>query len=194
MIPETMINPVLLDVFTLECLPLEDRAKLPESPSVYFALSASDEILYIGKAKSLLSRWQGHHRLEQLKRFKSVRVAWVEVPEAELDSFERYCIKLHNPPLNNSRNSDDPIINEAVIIEQPKPEGYFKRRYPNKCPDCKLLGLLNLQDIYVCKSHGRDVFVSISAKGRVLIGGKELPLISASENHRLTLRIDDILS
>jgi hypothetical protein len=184
-----MIENDKLDVLALEYLPLEEKHRLPDHPCVYFALSISDEVLYIGKAKSLRSRWQGHHRFEQLKRFKSVRIAWANVEEKDLDSFEGYCIRLLNPPLNNSRSGDDPIINEIATIA---PEGFFKRRYPNDCPNCRLMGMLNLQDIYVCSSHGTDVFVSVSAKGRVLVGGYSLSLTDPQETHRLTLRIEDI--
>jgi hypothetical protein len=176
MTPETMINPLIPD--TLESLPLEDRSSFPELSCVYYALSASGEILYIGKAKSLKARWQGHHRLEQLKRFKSVRIAWVGVHEDELDSFERLCINHHSPPLNNSRSGDDPIateptkpptFGEVVTIASLYPSdelhgGLCKARYVNECPECKLLGLFGNYDLYECSSHGERIIVSLHPK------------------------------
>lgn len=90
----------------LPALPLEERKDLPMCGAVYFALGERGEVLYIGKAVNLRSRWQAktHHRYEQLSTMPGVRLAWLVVSEpALLDEIERACIEHFQPALNGTR-------------------------------------------------------------------------------------------
>ncbi|MDM9582835.1 MULTISPECIES: GIY-YIG nuclease family protein [unclassified Nostoc] len=51
-----------IDPLKLPSLPLEKKANLPDCPAIYFAISGSGEILYIGRTADLARRWISHHR------------------------------------------------------------------------------------------------------------------------------------
>lgn len=61
---------------TLPSVPLGERHALPNGSGIYFALNAQNDVLYVGKAASLVKRWRNHHRRAQLEREGDVRVAW----------------------------------------------------------------------------------------------------------------------
>jgi hypothetical protein len=93
------INPL-----SLPSLTLSDRLLLPRASGVYFVL-CDEEVLYIGKARSLHLRWKGtaHHRLPQLIGVPGERIAWLSVDDAALcDEVERACIAHFAPPLNQA--------------------------------------------------------------------------------------------
>lgn len=89
----------MIDLASLPSLPLTDVALLPDSPGVYFAISKEGEVLYVGRADSLLNRWRGHERKSQLMAIEGIRLAWLHSTE-ELVALEREHIEAFNPPLN----------------------------------------------------------------------------------------------
>lgn len=94
-----------IDLATLPTLPLAQRAALPDAPGIYFALAADGTVLYIGKARRLVARWNStqHHRYAQLAAMPGVRLAWLVVSDvALLRSIEQACIEYFNPPLNST--------------------------------------------------------------------------------------------
>ncbi|MEH2177212.1 GIY-YIG nuclease family protein [Nostoc sp.] len=77
-----------IDPLKLPSLPLEKKADLPDCPTIYFAISGSEEILYIGRTADLARRWISHHRFKQLiarKSPKSSSKKIVYVPYWSLD-------------------------------------------------------------------------------------------------------------
>lgn len=96
------INPL-----TLPSLPLTEKRKLPKLSAIYFALSASGEILYIGRAKNLVARWAVHHRYLELKAIGDIRVAWLEcseeslLPEIEASLIQQFLPTLNYRPYQN---------------------------------------------------------------------------------------------
>ncbi len=96
----------LPDLQDLPALPFTERAALPDVPAIYFALSETGEVLYIGKTVRLAHRWAGwaHHRSLQLDALPGVRLAWltVDVPEV-LNAVEQACIAYFQPALNGKR-------------------------------------------------------------------------------------------
>lgn len=86
----------------LPSLPLGMRSLLPVTAGIYFALSADNEILYIGKSDNIAKRWRQHHHCHQLETRGDVRLAWFLVSERGLlSSIESALIRYFEPPFNN---------------------------------------------------------------------------------------------
>ncbi|MCX6150144.1 MAG: exonuclease domain-containing protein [Ignavibacteriales bacterium] len=85
---------------------LNDFTRLPEAPGVYFFKNSKDEILYVGKAKSLKDRVKNYFSSTALsKSRKIVRQASkieFETTNSELTALitEAELIKIHNPKHN----------------------------------------------------------------------------------------------
>lgn len=101
-----------IDPFSLPSVELGQRDQLPQVSAVYFAI-LDTEILYIGKSVNLYQRWQGHHRINQLKSLGNVIIAWVPFINLEgqdLRKFEEECIVHFRPLLNGE------VIRTAIIL------------------------------------------------------------------------------
>jgi DNA polymerase III subunit epsilon len=85
---------------------VNDYAKLPDSPGVYFFKNSKDEIIYVGKAKSLKDRVKNYFSSSSLSKTKRiVRQADkidFEITNSELTAllYEAELIKIHNPRHN----------------------------------------------------------------------------------------------
>lgn len=91
------INPL-----ALPSLPLKMRSQLPSLPGIYFVLNGT-EVVYIGKSWSIKSRWDGHHRLPQLREIgKQYSIAWLQYQFEQLDALEFQLIQALRPRLNGS--------------------------------------------------------------------------------------------
>lgn len=89
------------DLSSLPSLPLSDRSQLPSCAAVYFALSASGRVLYVGQSIDLRERLRRHHRVALLDALGDVRIAWLkESNSLALRRIETALIKHFNPPLN----------------------------------------------------------------------------------------------
>lgn len=98
-----MINPENIDILKLNHVSLEDRKALPETPCIYFAIDAQNEIQYIGMSVNPKRRWQNHHRFEQVQ---GCRIAYLECDKDLLLSVETALINHFSPPLNQFRLKD----------------------------------------------------------------------------------------
>lgn len=79
------------------------RRTLPAEPGIYFALSESGEILYIGRAGNIAQRWAAHHRTKQLEKMNCAGIAWLKVSEASLlPQIEAALITHFQPTLNGT--------------------------------------------------------------------------------------------
>ncbi|HEY9874498.1 MAG TPA: GIY-YIG nuclease family protein [Candidatus Obscuribacterales bacterium] len=106
-----------LDLSTLPSLSLSKKGELPRVPAIYFCISESDEILYIGRTINLASRWQQHHRYSQLQTMGQVKLAWLQVSSpAYLPDMEKALIMRYKPRLN--RFSNKRIVRAKVEPEQ----------------------------------------------------------------------------
>lgn len=95
-----------MDNFSLDSLPsiaFNKRDELPARSAVYFALSQTNEILYIGKATHLDLRWRNHHRISDLEHLDCATIAWLECEKGELKSIEKFMIDKFQPPINNMK-------------------------------------------------------------------------------------------
>lgn len=138
-----------LNLLALPSLPLSDRKVLPKKLSaIYFVLSESNEILYIGRAICLYNRWNRweHHKQSQLDRLVNIRIAWMEVNNrALLPRVEYALIKYFSPPLN--------LINNALIPT--KGLGQSPRKHEIKVR-------LNDQELKILRAEAKRRDVSVS--------------------------------
>lgn len=92
----------IADLLTLRRTPIEDRRNLPRTKGIYFVFSG-DTLIYIGKTKnSFRSRWGGHHRYSEFRKFEAVSIACyaIRCSDSEMTRLEREAILVHRPPLN----------------------------------------------------------------------------------------------
>ncbi|HEX2304531.1 MAG TPA: GIY-YIG nuclease family protein, partial [Gaiella sp.] len=103
--------------------------KLPRGPGVYLFRDDRDDVLYVGKAKSIQARVrsyfnrsgdlrQGIERL--LERIQRVEVI-VTQSEAEALHLEQNLIKRHRPPFNVRLRDDKSFPYIAVTVSDPYP-------------------------------------------------------------------------
>jgi excinuclease ABC subunit C len=112
----------------------EQLAALPAQPGVYLFRDARDDVLYVGKAKSLRSRVRSYFRggdarqgLEQMvARVERIEVI-VTQSEAEGLHLEQNLIKRHRPPFNVRLRDDKSYPYIAVTVEDEYPRVMFTR-------------------------------------------------------------------
>lgn len=108
-----------LDPLQLPSVSLADRKQLPTCAAIYFAIDASNRVLYVGKAKNLVARWKNHHRLyklEEIDKESPVRLAWQAWNEEDLGEAERSLIVNFQPLLNNTEVESPAIIPSEVVL------------------------------------------------------------------------------
>jgi hypothetical protein len=100
-----------VDVAKLPSMPMEGRgADLPLLSAVYFVLAPCREchvhhdVQYIGKAVTLAGRHRStaHHRTTDFEAIEDARIAWMEVPKADLFDREQEMKDWFRPRLNDS--------------------------------------------------------------------------------------------
>lgn len=148
-----------LDPLQLPSVPLVERKQLPNCAAIYFAIDANNRFLYVGKAKNLAARWKNHHRihkLEEIDKECSVRLAWQAWNEEDLEEVERNSIIKFQPLLNNTEVETPTIIPSEVVLRDFLKT--FSRRLiicgiEPKTPD-KLLNVHLKYDWKNCSSKG----------------------------------------
>ncbi len=119
-----MINSSVINPLTLPSTLFEQNQVLPECSGIYFILSSSSEILYIGQSVNLRQRLRpGHHRYSEFIGIGADKVAWVCCESNELDQLESELINLLNPKLNNQSHSDYPGKVVSNLAEYRKRKG-----------------------------------------------------------------------
>jgi hypothetical protein len=96
---------VMQEFVSLPSLSLLEKQKLPEFSAIYFAV-ARDQVLYVGLATNLRSRWQNHHRFPQLSginKRSEVKVFWLNCPSEQLNELEQQYILHYCPILNQTK-------------------------------------------------------------------------------------------
>ena len=113
----------------------EQLERLPSGPGVYVFRDERDEILYVGKAKSLRARVRSYFNrggdarqgIGQLVD----RIARIEVivtqSEAEALHLEQNLVKRHRPPFNVRLRDDKSFPYIAVTVSDPYPRVMFTR-------------------------------------------------------------------
>ncbi len=88
---ETGLNKTDIAVSLLQnsvpSLPILDRSKLPKIGAIYFVITSSKKLLYIGRTENLFNRWLSHHRYQQfIETDSQSRIAWFAIDEDDLVS------------------------------------------------------------------------------------------------------------
>ena len=121
-----------------ERLQLQLKA-LPDTPGVYLFHGASDEVLYVGKAKSLRKRVQSYFRggyaiqrtAELVERIEEIEV-FVVTSETEALLLEQNLIKRHRPMFNIRLRDDKSYPYIAVTVGDEYPRVMFTRERHRK--------------------------------------------------------------
>ncbi len=121
-----------------ERLQLQIKA-LPDTPGVYLFHGVSDEVLYVGKAKSLRKRVQSYFRggyaiqrtAELVERIEEIEV-FVVTSETEALLLEQNLIKRHRPMFNIRLRDDKSYPYIAVTVGDEYPRVMFTRERHRK--------------------------------------------------------------
>jgi DNA-binding transcriptional regulator YiaG len=90
------INPLALPSITIR-----RRSALPRSSAVYFLIERKSEIVYIGQAANLQSRWASHEYIKECK--PTARIAWIEIEDRSMRKVaESSLISKYRPRLNRN--------------------------------------------------------------------------------------------
>jgi excinuclease UvrABC nuclease subunit len=107
-----MFNPSAIELKSLPAIALEEKAKLPPHPGIYFAIDSLGTVQYIGLAINVRNRWNNHHRFNQLKLIGGVRIAYLYVDAPELlPEIETALIQHFQPLLNFTHIEENNRIN-----------------------------------------------------------------------------------
>lgn len=109
------MNPVTIDPITLPSVPLAQRANLPTTSGIYFAIDNAGTIHYIGKAHNFCERWKHHHRYADLEGM-DVNLFYLQSPIKGLVEVEKRFIQQFNPKLNKQRTG-------RTLVKTAKAEG-----------------------------------------------------------------------
>ncbi|HWH18944.1 MAG TPA: GIY-YIG nuclease family protein, partial [Solirubrobacterales bacterium] len=107
----------------------EQRRRLPDQPGVYLFYGEDDELLYVGKARSIKKRIASHFsggepRLtSRIERIDTL----VTNSEAEALLTEQSFIKRHRPRFNIRLRDDKSYPYVAVSLDEDYPRVYFTR-------------------------------------------------------------------
>src|SRR5262245_48273910 len=113
----------------------EQLRRLPRGPGVYLFRDARDEILYVGKAKSLRARVRSYFNRgadlrvgidRMVQRIRRVEVI-VTQSEAEALHLEQNLVKRYRPPFNVRLRDDKSFPYIAVTVSDPYPRVMFTR-------------------------------------------------------------------
>jgi excinuclease ABC subunit C len=107
----------------------EQRRALPDSPGVYLFHGKGDELLYVGKARSIRKRVASHFSGGEPRLTSRIdRIdALVTANEAEALLTEQSFIKRHRPRFNIRLRDDKSYPYVAVSLDEEYPRVYFTR-------------------------------------------------------------------
>lgn len=113
-------------------LPWSQRRELPHCAAIYLVIGAEDEVLYVGQTRSLLLRFQAHHRKWEFSKLPQLSIAWLVCSdEAMLPAIEAALIAHFVPPYNKKTGpakqgwEDTHVLLPPYLIDWAKeyPEG-----------------------------------------------------------------------
>lgn len=86
---------------------LRNKELLPDYSGIYIVADQTDLVLYVGKSKNIKSRWNGHHRHQQLikkdRKDQRFYIYFNRFSNEQLDEKEKYYIEKLDPSLNNTK-------------------------------------------------------------------------------------------
>jgi excinuclease ABC subunit C len=107
----------------------QQRRELPDSPGVYLFRDERDELLYVGKARSIRKRVASHFSAGETRLTSRVdRIEFlVTATEAEALLAEQSFIKRHRPRFNIRLRDDKSYPYVCVSLDEEYPRVYFTR-------------------------------------------------------------------
>src|SRR5262245_54007044 len=107
----------------------QQRRELPDSPGVYLFHGADDELLYVGKARSIRKRVASHFSGGETRLTSRIEriECLVTATEAEALLTEQSFIKRHRPRFNIRLRDDKSYPYVAVSLDEDYPRVYFTR-------------------------------------------------------------------
>ncbi len=107
----------------------QQRRSLPDSPGVYLFYDKGDELLYVGKARSIRKRVASHFSAGETRLTSRVEriETLVTATEAEALLAEQSFIKRHRPRFNIRLRDDKSYPYVAVSLDEEYPRVYFTR-------------------------------------------------------------------
>lgn len=94
------IDPKTVDPLLLPSLPLVRKDRFPPVGAVYFFITESGEVLYVGETSDLSLRCGSHLKYKEAIEIDGhARLHWIEKRSGRAN-FESACIKRFLPPLN----------------------------------------------------------------------------------------------
>lgn len=94
-----------VEVAALPSVPFASRGMLPPIPAIYFALSDTGEVLYVGQSTDVRRRWKEHERHGP----EMVKIAWLPCTPRRLTALERAIILALRPRLNIQWRRQPPL-------------------------------------------------------------------------------------
>lgn len=117
-----MINPKILNLSELPSLTIKNRALLPNTAGIYFAIDSQGTIQYIGRSSNINQRWKAHHRQSSLEKCDRVRIVWLEISDCDLlPSVETSLIEWFQPCLNFQtclKEDEEKMVRTSVTIPE----------------------------------------------------------------------------
>ena len=99
---------------------LTDLRRLPERAGVYFAISRTGEILYVGQSQNIRLRWVDHPLRFPLAEAECERIAFKLVDDSqERVALETTMINRHRPRFNRTYVRDLPMRETTASVELP---------------------------------------------------------------------------
>lgn len=136
-----------IDPFNLPSVSSSNINLLPEVTAVYF-LVRKRCVLYIGKAKNLRKRWQGHHKKDYAVRFGDTQISWALMPScAHALAAERILIDEFMPQLNGY--VPDHLKPKAITPEAKKTDQDVEAQTLRKSLESKLFIAANHAAQYI---------------------------------------------
>src|SRR5262245_41831164 len=107
----------------------QQRRELPDSPGVYLFHGAGDEVLYVGKARSIRKRVASHFSGGEPRLTSRVERIELLVTSTEAEALlaEQSFIKRHRPRFNIRLRDDKSYPYVAVSLDEDYPRVYFTR-------------------------------------------------------------------
>lgn len=125
-----------IDPLKLPYVFLTEKVRLPEASGVYFAIAPSDRIVYIGSSANLWKRWRGYHsKMNDLKDYRYIKIAWIEVAEGWMD-LESRLINKFKPVLNIRGRHVMPGESEDFADDYPHLNREFMTKLIDGIVDC----------------------------------------------------------
>lgn len=84
----------------LPSVPFNERETLPVMTAIYFALSHTGKVLYVGATRNLQQRWKAHNKLSALRDHGCAHIAYYLCSGDELAILEGAMIRQFHPLLN----------------------------------------------------------------------------------------------